>query len=511
VPLTPPTPPQLGAGSLVYYDHNSTREPLRPAVIRAPPSKPNAAAPAFQPGARETSAPSSAAFSVDAANTSPYTPAPPPTRSTPAPPQHGDHRVQLQSSSPPPQDNQQRDVTGAGAGSGSGSNSNIGGNNGNDTAAPTAIPGTAVIPAATPHDPHQQLEVVYVPADVLELVVGAGSANVAYFERLSGASIYVYERDPPGGASSVPLGGYPPDVFLSELAAVSEGMRRIGLMGSEEQTAVGADMIRRLVDMHLQTGAGAEAGVGVGTVAEAEAGAEAEAEAEAGAGLDAASASAEITCVFVRDIPASADEASIEAVFQRFGAITGVVIRAQKNPSTERYAFVEYADPSGAAAAIEARVEIEGKALFVEEKRDMSHGGGVRSEGGGGSGGLCGERRRRGGSAGAGALFETMRYQVCCTAPPGHCLIGLFRGNTLLARCSGHGAAVEASIVFTCQDRAMHVVHMLLAQTVPSATYPTSAPLVTEREAALYLRKLHFSLADLCLGVDVQVLFQNKP
>jgi hypothetical protein len=55
---------------------------------------------------------------------------------------------------------------------------------------------------------------------------------------------------------------------------------------------------------------------------------------------------------------------------------------------------------------------------------------------------------------------------------------------------------------------------MLLAQTVPCATYPTCTPLLTEREAALYLRKLNFSLADLYrssrLDVVVQVYFKTN-
>ena len=50
----------------------------------------------------------------------------------------------------------------------------------------------------------------------------------------------------------------------------------------------------------------------------------------------------------------------VEAVFERFGAIKakGVSIRPQKQ-GTDRYAFVEYEDASGAAAAIESHVEME--------------------------------------------------------------------------------------------------------------------------------------------------------
>ena len=81
------------------------------------------------------------------------------------------------------------------AGSGSGSDSKSDSDS-DTTAGPTdvASPAIPVIPAATAQppattlveDPEREEEVVYVPSEVVDVVVGVGGANVAYFERMSG-------------------------------------------------------------------------------------------------------------------------------------------------------------------------------------------------------------------------------------------------------------------------------------------------------------------------------------
>lgn len=89
-----------------------------------------------------------------------------------------------------------------------------------------------------------------------------------------------------------------------------------------------------------------------------------------------------VTAVFVRNIPQSADEASIEAAFAKIGPIATVTIRtAKRQPDANdatggapgRYAFVQFEKAESAQAAIEATVEMDGRALSVEEKREGGH------------------------------------------------------------------------------------------------------------------------------------------
>ena len=99
-----------------------------------------------------------------------------------------------------------------------------------------------------------------------------------------------------------------------------------------------------------------------------------------------------VTAVFVRNIPQSADEASIEAAFAKIGPIAAVTIRtAKRQPDANadangggapgRYAFVQFEKAESAQAAIEATVEMDGRALSVEEKREGGHNN--RNQGGG--------------------------------------------------------------------------------------------------------------------------------
>ena len=106
-----------------------------------------------------------------------------------------------------------------------------------------------------------------------------------------------------------------------------------------------------------------------------------------------------VTAVFVRNIPQSADEASIEVAFAKIGPIATVTIRtAKRAPDASgdaatgsdkpagRYAFVQFERAESAQAAIEAVIEMDGRALSVEEKRETSGGHRNQGQGGGANG-----------------------------------------------------------------------------------------------------------------------------
>jgi hypothetical protein len=120
-----------------------------------------------------------------------------------------------------------------------------------------------------------------------------------------------------------------------------------------------------------------------------------------------------VTAVFVRNIPQSADEASIEAAFAKIGPIATVTIRtAKRAPDSSgdaatasdkpagRYAFVQFERAESAQAAIEAVIEMDGRALSVEEKRETSGGHRNQGQGGGanGRGKLANNNAGRGGN-----------------------------------------------------------------------------------------------------------------
>mmetsp|Transcript_3552 Transcript_3552/g.9503 ORF Transcript_3552/g.9503 Transcript_3552/m.9503 type:complete len:497 (+) Transcript_3552:26-1516(+) len=128
-----------------------------------------------------------------------------------------------------------------------------------------------------------------------------------------------------------------------------------------------------------------------------------------------------VTAVFVRNIPQSADEASIEAAFAKIGPIATVTIRtAKRAPDASgdaaaasdkpagRYAFVQFERAESAQAAIEAVIEMDGRALSVEEKRETS--GGHRNQGQGG-GGANGRGKLANNNAGRGGNQRDGRQQ----------------------------------------------------------------------------------------------------
>jgi hypothetical protein len=128
-----------------------------------------------------------------------------------------------------------------------------------------------------------------------------------------------------------------------------------------------------------------------------------------------------VTAVFVRNIPQSADEASVEAAFAKIGPIATVTIRtAKRAPDASgdaaaasdkpagRYAFVQFERAESAQAAIEAVIEMDGRALSVEEKRETS--GGHRNQGQGG-GGANGRGKIANNNAGRGGNQRDGRQQ----------------------------------------------------------------------------------------------------
>jgi len=117
-----------------------------------------------------------------------------------------------------------------------------------------------------------------------------------------------------------------------------------------------------------------------------------------------------VTAVFVRNIPQSADEASIEAAFAKIGPVASVTIRtAKRSPDATadaaagapgRYAFVQFDKAESAQAAIEATVEMDGRALSVEEKREGGHNNRNREGGAGRREGLAARGNRDAGKPG---------------------------------------------------------------------------------------------------------------
>ena len=112
-----------------------------------------------------------------------------------------------------------------------------------------------------------------------------------------------------------------------------------------------------------------------------------------------------VTAVFVRNIPQSADEASIEAAFAKIGPVAvrdhsnGEEIagchRRRRRRRAGRYAFVQFEKAESAQAAIEATVEMDGRALSVEEKREGGHNNRNRGAGRAGAKRREGQPRRR--------------------------------------------------------------------------------------------------------------------
>jgi RNA recognition motif-containing protein len=109
--------------------------------------------------------------------------------------------------------------------------------------------------------------------------------------------------------------------------------------------------------------------------------------------------------IFVGNLPFSANESSVRSLFEPYGNVDRVSIITDRDTGQSRgFAFVEMADAGQADAAIEGLngVDVDGRALKINEARPRGEGGGGggggRGFGGGGGGG--GFRPRSGGGSG---------------------------------------------------------------------------------------------------------------
>ena len=106
--------------------------------------------------------------------------------------------------------------------------------------------------------------------------------------------------------------------------------------------------------------------------------------------------------IYVGNLPYSATEGDITALFSDFGAVERVkVITDRETGQSKGFAFVTLADQSQLNAAIEALngFDYSGRPLRVNasEPKEARPGGGGGGYGGGGGGGYGGDRRGGGG------------------------------------------------------------------------------------------------------------------
>jgi len=101
--------------------------------------------------------------------------------------------------------------------------------------------------------------------------------------------------------------------------------------------------------------------------------------------------------LYVGNLPFSTTEADLRRLFEPHGTIESVAVITDRETGRSRgFAFVEMADASGAAAAMQVLDgrQIDGRALRVSEAQERQGGGGRGGFGGGGGG--------RGGYGGGG-------------------------------------------------------------------------------------------------------------
>ena len=91
--------------------------------------------------------------------------------------------------------------------------------------------------------------------------------------------------------------------------------------------------------------------------------------------------------IFVGNLDFSATETSIRSLFERYGQVEQVSIVTDRDTGRSRgFAFVEMSDSAQADQAMKALngMELDGRALNVNEARPKPQGGGGFSRGGGG-------------------------------------------------------------------------------------------------------------------------------
>jgi RNA recognition motif-containing protein len=91
--------------------------------------------------------------------------------------------------------------------------------------------------------------------------------------------------------------------------------------------------------------------------------------------------------IFVGNLDFSATDSSIRTLFERYGQVDQVSVVTDRDTGRSRgFAFVEMSDSAQADQAIKALngMEVDGRALNVNEARPKPQGGGGFSRGGGG-------------------------------------------------------------------------------------------------------------------------------
>lgn len=80
------------------------------------------------------------------------------------------------------------------------------------------------------------------------------------------------------------------------------------------------------------------------------------------------------TNVYVRNIAADCTQAELQALFEKFGAITSCVLALDQDQKVRGFGFVNFADPAEAAAAVEGlhATDFKGKELYVQRHQKKS-------------------------------------------------------------------------------------------------------------------------------------------
>ena len=113
--------------------------------------------------------------------------------------------------------------------------------------------------------------------------------------------------------------------------------------------------------------------------------------------------------LYVGNLPYSATDEDLTELFGRAGDVANVhVMRDQATGRARGFAFVEMATDEGAQKAIDElhEVQMDGRALVVNEARPKPSGGGGFGGGGGGGMGRGGGGSSRGGGGGGGGRRE---------------------------------------------------------------------------------------------------------
>ena len=102
--------------------------------------------------------------------------------------------------------------------------------------------------------------------------------------------------------------------------------------------------------------------------------------------------------IFVAGLPYDLDDAELEEIFEKFGAVTSAKVAMDKETGKSRgFGFVEMPNSAEAKEAIEGLNDISlGKKPLVVKEAEERQGGGGGNRGGGGGGGY------RGGGGGGG-------------------------------------------------------------------------------------------------------------